>query len=90
MSSTEDKQLHDDTITDEYAIVQLGEQMLFTKAQAAQMLNMSSSSIAWLLRKGTLPHRKIAGKIRFTRSDLEALIEASAVTQRCATEQKGA
>lgn len=64
--------------------------LLFTKAQAAQMLSLSESSIAWLLRKGTLPHRKIAGKIRFTRSDLEALIEASAVTQRCATEQKGA
>ena len=66
------------------------EPMLFTKYQAAEMLNISESSINWLLRKGSLPRRKIAGKIRFTRSDLQALIEASAVTQCCAAEQKGA
>ena len=64
--------------------------LLFTKAQAAAMLSLAESSIDWMLRKGQLPHRKVAGKIRFTRSDLEALIEASAVTQCCATERKGA
>ena len=57
-----------------------GEPLPFTKVQAAQMLSLMESSIDWLLRKGVLPHRKIVGKIRFTRSDLEALIEASAVT----------
>ena len=66
------------------------EPILFTKCQAAEVLNVSESSINWLLRKGSLPRRKIAGKIRFTRSDLQALIEASAVTQCCAAEQKGA
>ena len=66
------------------------EPLLFTKAQAAEMLSLSESSIEWLIRKGAVPHRTIAGKIRFTRSDLEGLIEASAVTQCCAAEQKGA
>ena len=66
------------------------EPMLFTKCQAAEMLNVSESSVNWLLRKGGLPRRKIAGKIRSTRSDLQALFEASAVTQCCAAEQKGA
>ena len=64
--------------------------VLFTKVQAAEMLNLAATSVDWLLRKGAVPHRKIAGKIRFTRSDLQALIEASAVTQCCAAEQKGA
>ena len=66
------------------------EPLLLTKAQAAEMLNLAESSIEWLLRKGAVPHRKIAGKIRFTRSDLQALIEGSAVTLCCAAEQKGA
>ena len=78
-----------DTLVSRCAMAPQGEPLLFTKAQAAHMLSLSQSSIDWLLRKGVLPHRKVAGKIRFTRSDLEALIEASAVTQRCATEQKG-
>ena len=55
-----------------------------------EMLGLEPSSIEWLLRKGTLPRRKIAGKIRFTLEDLQGLIDASAVTQCCATEQKGA
>ena len=62
--------------------------LVFTKGQAAKMLNLSESSIEWLLRKHAIPHRKIAGKIRFTRSDLEVLIEASAVTQCCATDKE--
>ena len=59
--------------------------LVFTKGQAADMLNLTEGSIEWLLRKRAIPHHKIAGKIRFTRADLEALIEASAVTQCCAT-----
>ena len=66
------------------------EPLLFTKPQAAEMLSLSESSIEWLIRKGAVPHRKVAGKIRFTRSDLQALIDASAVTQCYAAEQKGA
>ena len=49
------------------------------------MLDLTENSIEWLMRKRAIPHRKIAGKIRFTRADLAALIEASAVTQCCAT-----
>ena len=64
------------------------EPLPFTKTQAAQMLSLRRPSINWLLRKGTIPHRKITRKIRFTRSDLEALIEASAVTQCCAANQE--
>ena len=64
--------------------------MAYTKAEAARMLSLEETSIDWLLRKGNLPHRKIAGKIRFTEGDLQALIDASAVTQCCATKQKGA
>lgn len=55
--------------------------LAYTKGEAAQMLSLEETSINWLLRKGALPHRKIAGKIRFTRADLQALIEGSAVTR---------
>ena len=61
------------------------EPLVYTKAEAAKMLSLPESSIDWMLRKQAIPHRKIAGKIRFTRSDIETLIEASAVTQCCAT-----
>jgi len=54
--------------------------LLYDKREAAEILNISVSSIEWLLRTGRLPHRKISGKIRFTRGDLEAFIDASAVT----------
>jgi len=63
--------------------------ILFTKAEAAEILRVPEGSIAWLLRKGALPRRKIAGKIRFTLGDLEALI-ATSVVPCCATQQKGA
>jgi len=63
--------------------------ILFTKAEAAEILRVPEGSIAWLLRKGALPRRKIAGKIRFTLDDLQALIGAS-VVPCCATQQKGA
>ena len=66
------------------------EPLLLTKTQAAKKLGLAASSIDWLLRKKAIPHRKIGRIIRFTRSDLQALIEASAVTQCCAAEQKGA
>jgi len=51
--------------------------LTYTKQQAAQILNVPESSINWQLRKGKLPHRKISGKIRFTLSDLNDLVEAS-------------
>ena len=60
--------------------------LCYTKIEAAEMLGLEPASIDWLIRKGTLPRRKIAGKIRFTLEDLQGLIDASAVTQCCATE----
>ena len=64
--------------------------LLYTKAQAAEILGLKESSIKWLLRKKAIPHRKVSGKIRFTKSDLQALIDASAVTQCRVAIQKGA
>ena len=63
--------------------------LAYTKRQAASMLNITESGIDWLIRSGKLPHRKIARKIRFTKSDLQGLIDACAVTQCCAAEKKG-
>jgi len=53
--------------------------LTYTKEEAAKILNVPKVSIDWLLRKGTLPKRKIAGKIRFTLEDLKALVKASKV-----------
>jgi len=52
------------------------------------MLNVAESSIEWLLDQRVVPQRKIAGRIRFTWFGLEALIEAGAVTECCATVEK--
>ena len=52
-------------------------QLLYNKEQAAKILGLPKvSSINWLVRKGTLPHRKVAGKIRFTHSDLLDFVES--------------
>ena len=53
--------------------------LTFDKVEAAQILNIPASSIDWLLRKGEIPRRKIAGKIRFTIEDLQTLVEKSKV-----------
>ncbi len=57
--------------------------LLYDKKEAAQILNVPKTSIDWLLRKGTLPRRKIAGKIRFTLDDLQVCVEASKEDNRC-------
>ena len=53
--------------------------LTYTKEEAARILNIPAGSIDWLLRKGTLPRRKIAGKVRFTLDDLKAFVEVSKV-----------
>ncbi|MBN2594860.1 MAG: helix-turn-helix domain-containing protein [Sedimentisphaerales bacterium] len=78
------------TAESECEIARQIEPLLYTKAQAAEMLGLKESSIEWLLRKKAIPHRKVSGKIRFTKSDLQALIDASAVTQCRVAIQKGA
>ena len=64
--------------------------LCYTKPEAAQMMGFEETSIDWLLRKGVLPHRKIAGKIRFTIDDLKSLINQCAVNPSAAQKQKGA
>ena len=53
--------------------------LTYTKHEAAKILNIPAGSIDWLLRKGILPRRKIAGKVRFTLEDLRAFVEISKV-----------
>ena len=62
--------------------------LLYSKDEAAEMLSVSKWTIEWFLRKGKLPKRKIAGKIRFTMADLQGLIDASAVTCVADTERR--
>lgn len=64
------------------------DKLAFDKTEAARLLSLKESSIDWLLRTGALPHRKIAGKIRFTESDIRALIDTSAVSGCCAGDGK--
>jgi hypothetical protein len=67
--------------------------LVYTKAEAARMLGVKENSIDWLLRKGILPHRKVAGKIRFAEIDLLTYLERvkvdGAVTPCCAADRKG-
>lgn len=51
--------------------------LLYTKEEAAQILNIRASSIDWLLRKDTLPRHKVAGRVRFTLEDLQQFVERS-------------
>ncbi len=53
--------------------------LTYTKEEAAQILGVTASTIEWLLRKGSLPRRKIGKRILFTLADLQALVEASKV-----------
>jgi hypothetical protein len=67
--------------------------LVYTKVEAAGMLSVNVSSINWLLRKGVLPHRKIAGKIRFAETDLRTYLDRvkvdAAVIPCCAADEKG-
>jgi excisionase family DNA binding protein len=51
--------------------------LLYTREEAAEILNIPVSSINWQLRKNTLPRRKVAGRIRFTLDDLQQYVERS-------------
>ncbi len=53
--------------------------LTYTKEEAAEIVNIPESSIDWLLRKGDIPRRKIAGRIRFTLEDLRAIVESCKV-----------
>jgi excisionase family DNA binding protein len=55
--------------------------LTYTIEEAAQILEVPVSSIKWLLRKKVLPHRKIAGRNRFTLQDLLECIERSKVDE---------
>jgi len=56
--------------------------LLYDKQEAAELLGLKS--VEWILRKGQLSHRKVAGKIRFKMDDLQAYIESSKVARDCA------
>ena len=56
-----------------------GLKLTYTKTEAAKVLNVPVSGIEWLLRKKSIRHRKIAGKIRFTMTDLAEVVEKSLV-----------
>ena len=57
--------------------------LLYDKAEAAQILNIPESSVGWLLRKGQLPRRKVAGKVRFTLEDLKKYVDGCLVEENC-------
>jgi excisionase family DNA binding protein len=67
--------------------------LVYTKTEAAQMLGVKETSINWLLRKGLLPHRKVAGKIRFAEIDLLTYLDRvkvdAAVIPCCVADTKG-
>ena len=53
--------------------------LTYTKTEAAEVLNVPLSGIEWLLRKKSIRHRKITGKVRFTVADLAEVVEKSLV-----------
>lgn len=53
------------------------EKILFVD-EVAQRLNRSTAQLRWMLSQGTAPkHAKIAGRICFKESDVEAFIDAA-------------
>jgi len=53
--------------------------LCFDKTEAAALLSLNVGSIDWLVRTRKLSYRKIAGKVRFTLSDLEKYVESCLV-----------
>jgi excisionase family DNA binding protein len=51
--------------------------ILFTVEEVAQFLDVSPTWIYERTRKKTIPFRKLGKYIRFTKADLEAIIEAN-------------
>ena len=55
--------------------------LLYTKDEAAEMLSVSKWSIAWAIRTGKLPKRKIGREYMLTLEDLQVYIRNSAVVR---------
>ncbi|RDB55488.1 hypothetical protein C1879_10435 [Paraeggerthella hongkongensis] len=56
-----------------------GLEPLYTVAQVARHLRVSSTTVYRLVKDGALPCRRIGQTLRFKRGDVEALLEVSAV-----------
>lgn len=52
---------------------------LFTVAQVARYLQVSGTTVYRLVKDGTLPCRRIGQSLRFTRGDVERLLELCAL-----------
>jgi excisionase family DNA binding protein len=50
--------------------------------EAAKQLRLSRVTLYRLLRKGTVPHHRIAGRYFFYQSDIDELLSQSAVPAR--------
>lgn len=50
---------------------------LLTSAEAAEVLGVHESWVQVQTRRGRIPHRRLGRHVRYTRSDLDALIEES-------------
>lgn len=58
---------------------ELGLEPLFTVAQVARHLRVSSTTVYRLVKDGALPCMRIGHALRFTRSDVETLLETHAL-----------
>ncbi|OZB78172.1 MAG: helix-turn-helix domain-containing protein [Microbacterium sp. 14-71-5] len=55
----------------------MGDRILFVD-DVAERLRRSSAQVRWMIQNGTAPrHAKIAGRVCFRESDVEAYIEAA-------------
>lgn len=52
-----------------------------TVPEVAKMLRMSRQTIYNMIRAGKLPHFRVGNKVRFNRSDIEALMKPVPVTK---------
>lgn len=59
-----------------------------SKAKAAAYLDVAPYTVDYLVRVGRLPYTLIAGKRRFLRQDLDALIAAGRVDNRPAKDHE--
>jgi excisionase family DNA binding protein len=51
-----------------------------TVPEVAKLLRMSRQTIYNMIRDGKIPHFRIGNKVRFTRTDLDALMQTKLVT----------
>jgi excisionase family DNA binding protein len=52
--------------------------LLYTVAEAAELLNVTQNWLEESVSAQTIPHRRLGRKIRFSQADLDSLIEQSA------------